>query len=60
VALAFTVARAAAASVSAGGWRRELAEFSKRSRQESRFVTRVLERPKVWIIGGEDDLSVAV
>jgi predicted nucleotidyltransferase len=35
------------------------AEFSKRSRQESAFVTRVLEQPKVWIIGGEDDLPVA-
>jgi predicted nucleotidyltransferase len=34
-------------------------EFSKRSRQESAFVTRVLEQPKVWIIGGEDDLPVA-
>jgi hypothetical protein len=34
-------------------------EFSKRSRQESGFVTRVLEQPKVWIVGGEDDLSVA-
>ena len=31
------------------------AEFSKRSRQERAFVTRVLEQPKVWIIGGEDD-----
>ena len=35
------------------------AEFYKRSRQESAFVTRVLEQPKVWIIGGEDDLPVA-
>jgi predicted nucleotidyltransferase len=35
------------------------AEFSKRSGQESAFVTRVLEQPKVWIIGGEDDLPVA-
>jgi predicted nucleotidyltransferase len=35
------------------------AEFSKRSRPESAFVTRVLEQPKVWIIGGEDDLPVA-
>jgi predicted nucleotidyltransferase len=34
-------------------------EFSKRSRQESAFVTRVLEQPKVWIVGGEDDLPVA-
>ena len=35
------------------------AEFSKRSRQESAFVTRVLEQPKLWIIGAEDDLPVA-
>ena len=35
------------------------AEFSKRSRQKNAFVTRVLEQPKVWIIGGEDDLPVA-
>lgn len=34
-------------------------EFSKRSRQESAFVTRVLEQPKVWIVGGEDDLPIA-
>ena len=34
-------------------------EFAKRSRQESAFVTRVLEQPKVWIIGGEDDLPIA-
>ena len=34
-------------------------EFSKRSRQESAFVARVLEQPKVWIIGGEEDLPVA-
>ena len=35
------------------------AEFSKRSRQENAFVTRVLEQPKVWIIGGEADLPLA-
>jgi hypothetical protein len=35
------------------------AEFSKRARQESAFVARVLEQPKVWIIGGADDLPVA-
>ena len=34
-------------------------EFSKRSRQESAFVTRVLEQPKVWITGSEHDLPVA-
>ena len=35
------------------------AEFSKKSVQENAFVTRVLEQPKVWIIGGEHDLPVA-
>jgi predicted nucleotidyltransferase len=35
------------------------ADFSKRSRHESGFVTRVLEQPKVWIIDGDDDLPVA-
>jgi len=23
------------------------------------FVTRVLEQPKLWVIGSEDDLSIA-
>ncbi len=36
-----------------------VAEFSKRSRGESAFVTRVLEQPKIWVIGSEDDLPVA-
>lgn len=35
------------------------AEFSKRVRAENAFVTRVLEQPKVWIIGSEHDLPVA-
>jgi hypothetical protein len=35
------------------------AEFTKRRRQENAFVTRGLEQPKVWIIGGENDLPVA-
>lgn len=35
------------------------AEFSKRARTENAFVTRVLEQPKLWVIGSEDDLSVA-
>jgi predicted nucleotidyltransferase len=34
-------------------------EFAKRARSENAFVTRVLEQPKIWIIGGEDDLPVA-
>ncbi|MGH9324104.1 MAG: nucleotidyltransferase domain-containing protein [Vicinamibacteria bacterium] len=36
-----------------------LAEFSKRIREENAFVTRVLEQPKVWTIGSEHDLPVA-
>ena len=35
------------------------AEFSKRARTENAFVTRVLEGPKVWVIGSDHDLSVA-
>lgn len=35
------------------------AEFSKRARAENAFVTRVLEQPKVWLIGSENDLPVA-
>ena len=34
-------------------------EFSKRTRTENAFVTRVLEQPKLWIIGSENDLPVA-
>jgi predicted nucleotidyltransferase len=34
-------------------------EFSKRAREENVFVTRVLEGPKVWVVGSEDDLPVA-
>lgn len=35
------------------------AEFAKRTRGENAFVTRVLEQPKIWILGGEGDLPVA-
>jgi predicted nucleotidyltransferase len=35
------------------------AEFSKRARTENVFVTRVLEQPKLWLIGSNDDLPVA-
>jgi predicted nucleotidyltransferase len=35
------------------------AEFSKRTREENAFVARVLEQPKVWIIGSEHDLPEA-
>lgn len=34
-------------------------EFSKRARTENAFVTRVIEQPKLWVIGSEDDLPVA-
>jgi len=35
------------------------AEFSKRARDENAFLTRVLEQPKLWVIGSERDLPVA-
>jgi predicted nucleotidyltransferase len=35
------------------------AEFSKRARTENAFLTRVLEQPKLWVIGSEDDLPFA-
>ncbi len=35
------------------------AEFSKRARTENAFVTRVLEQPKLWVIGSDSDLPVA-
>jgi predicted nucleotidyltransferase len=35
------------------------AEFSKRAQTENAFVTRVLEQPKLWVIGSENDLPVA-
>jgi len=35
------------------------AEFAQRTRTENAFVTRVLEQPKLWVIGTEDDLPVA-
>jgi hypothetical protein len=34
-------------------------EFSMRARAENAFVTRVVEQPKLWLIGSEDDLSIA-
>ena len=36
-----------------------VAEFSKRTREENAFVTRVLEQPKVWVLGSEHDLPIA-
>jgi hypothetical protein len=35
------------------------AEFSKRAKNENAFITRVLEGPKVWVIGSKNDLPVA-
>jgi predicted nucleotidyltransferase len=35
------------------------AEFSKRAKNENAFITRVLDGPKVWVIGTENDLPVA-
>jgi predicted nucleotidyltransferase len=34
-------------------------EFSKRTQTENAFVTRVLEQPKLWVIGSEHDIPVA-
>ena len=33
-------------------------EFSKRARGENAFVTRVLEQPKLWVLGAEHDIPV--
>jgi predicted nucleotidyltransferase len=32
-------------------------EFAKRAKAQESFLIRVLEQPKVWIIGGENDLA---
>lgn len=32
-------------------------ELSRRIKQKNAFVTRVLAQPKVWLIGGEDELA---
>lgn len=34
-------------------------EFSKRTRGENAFVTRLLEQPKIWVIGSADDIPTA-
>ena len=34
-------------------------ELAKRIRKGEAFITRVLAQPKVWLIGGKDDLSVS-
>jgi predicted nucleotidyltransferase len=36
-----------------------VAEFSRRARSKNAFVTRVLEQPKLWVIGSEHDLPGA-
>jgi predicted nucleotidyltransferase len=33
-------------------------ELAKRVKSGESFVARVLEQPKIWLIGGEDDLAV--
>jgi hypothetical protein len=33
--------------------------FAKRARSENAFMTRVLEQPKIWIIGVENDITGA-
>ena len=33
-------------------------EFSKRVKRKEAFLTRVLTQPKIWLIGGEDDLAI--
>ena len=33
-------------------------DLAKRIKQDSAFITRVLSQPKLWLIGGEDDLTV--
>lgn len=35
------------------------AEFSKRAKNHNAFITRVLDGPKIWVIGSENDLPVA-
>ena len=32
------------------------AEFGHRVRNKNAFISRVLSKPKIWVIGGEDDL----
>jgi hypothetical protein len=32
-------------------------ELARRIKQKNAFVTRVLAQPKVWLIGGEDELA---
>lgn len=32
-------------------------EIAKRVKQDNAFVTRILAQPKIWLIGGEDDIA---
>lgn len=34
------------------------AQLSKRIKADNAFVTRVLEQPKIWLMGGQDDLPL--
>ena len=34
-----------------------VSELEKRTRERNSFVVRVLKQPKIWLIGGEDDLG---
>ena len=33
-------------------------EFAKRVKEGNSFLTKVLSQPKIWLIGGEDDLGI--
>ncbi|MFN6508759.1 nucleotidyltransferase domain-containing protein [Xanthomonas translucens] len=33
------------------------ADYTKRLRDENAFLQRVLQQPKIWVIGGMDDLA---
>jgi predicted nucleotidyltransferase len=33
-------------------------DFTKRVKEENAFITRVLAQPKIWLIGGESELSI--
>lgn len=35
-----------------------LRDFARRRQEEGSFVARVLTQPRVWLIGGEDDIAV--
>ena len=35
------------------------ADLAKRIQQDNAFVTRVLQQPKIWLLGNEEQLRVA-